>query len=376
MEKDKTKEQAKAKEGLALTAEELQKLVTEKAKEVASETIQEQLAKAKPQVKIYGKHLEEATKVEKKGMFYKALQSRNMTVIKALTTSSVAGIVAPADIEKGIRDVQENYGVARQYADVRTTSSSSYKVSRVSGRGTAYWVDEANSITASDVSIATTTIAVKKLAALQVLSSEAQDDSLEDLSKFVERQFATRLSQEEDNQLFNGTGSPFTGILNDTSVNIVQMSTGNTSFDNVTYDYIAQVFTSLPSGLLPNARWYMHSDVWRRILTMKDSNNRPLIDTLVDGAPGTLWGKPIVLSDVMPDDSDDAADTAFLVFGDLREGTTIAQRKGLQFAYADQATIGSTNLFDTDQIAIRVIERIGLGIAQPNALVVLKTSAT
>lgn len=355
-------------EGLTLNAKELETLVSK---------IVEQKTKAeKPAVKIYGKVLDEMKKSETKGAFYKALGTRNMEVIKALTTSSITGILAPDTIEKGIRDIQENYGVGRANAQVVTVGSDTYKASRLSGRGTAFWVSEASDITASDVSITTATITVNKLAALQVLSSESMDEALVDLGKFVEKQFATRLSQEEDEQLFNGTGSPFTGILNDSNILTVQMGTGDTAFSNISYDDLVAVFAELPSSLHRNAKWYMHPDIWRNILQLKDSNSRPLVDTMVEGAPGTLWGKPIVLSDVMPDDSDSAANTGFLVYGDLSEGTVIAQRKGLTFAYNTDGSVGSTNLFTSDQTAIRVIERVGIGIVQPNALVVLKTAAS
>jgi HK97 family phage major capsid protein len=72
--------------------------------------------------------------------------------------------------------------------------------------------------------------------------------------------------------------------------------------------------------------------------------------------------------------SDTAISTVFMGFGDLRN-IYIGDRRRIAVALADQATVGSTNTFEEDMLAMRVTERIGMAIALPQAFAVLKTAS-
>ena len=45
-------------------------------------------------------------------------------------------------------------------------------------------------------------------------------------------------------------------------------------------------------------------------------------------------------------------------------------------ALADQATVGTNNLFEKDMIAIKATERVAITVAMPEAFAVLKTAAS
>jgi HK97 family phage major capsid protein len=72
--------------------------------------------------------------------------------------------------------------------------------------------------------------------------------------------------------------------------------------------------------------------------------------------------------------SDSAISTVFMGFGDLRN-IYIGDRRRISIALADQATVGTTNLYEKDMLALRVTERVAMAIALPQAFSVLKTAA-
>ena len=108
----------------------------------------------------------------------------------------------------------------------------------------------------------------------------------------------------------------------------------------------------------------------------------PIFQALSVAGPATIWGRPVVLVESLPAITDTAADTAFVLFGDLKKssifgykGAVSADRfnAGVVRNVADNADI---NLITTDREAIRWIERVGCLHILPNAVTVLKTATS
>ena len=119
------------------------------------------------------------------------------------------------------------------------------------------------------------------------------------------------------------TSTKWDAILELNTTNIVTMDTGDGSFADITYDYLVNVVYSVPmkykKGKKP--RWYMHQDIQKYIELLKDSNGQPIFypsrNFGSEQIAGSLLGYPVELTDVMPNDTDDAVSTKFLIFGDL-----------------------------------------------------------
>jgi HK97 family phage major capsid protein len=207
------------------------------------------------------------------------------------------------------------------------------------------------------------------------------EDSNPEISSILLELFAEALSGEEDKQGLAGTGAPFTGILEDTNVADVTMATGDTSFANVTADYLRDLISELKPLALAGAGYIMHRTVWGTVQKLKD--NGALIATTANpvvmgtgantGVVGYIWGYPVYLSEKMP--YTDAVDTPFIIFGNLRF-LFLGDRRTVTMAVSDSATVGTDNVFEQNSSAVRVTERIALAVAIPTAFAVLKTAAS
>ena len=59
--------------------------------------------------------------------------------------------------------------------------------------------------------------------------------------------------------------------------------------------------------------------------------------------------------------------TAYAIFGDLRKALAMGERGAMTMKISTEATVDSDNLFEKDMAALRVIERIAIGVLLPSA---------
>ena len=195
----------------------------------------------------------------------------------------------------------------------------------------------------------------------------------ETVVQLVGEQFA----RAEDIAVLSGAGTTFTGLLEDSGVNIVTMAATKTAFSDLTADDLNNAMRAVPmkfkKGYQP--RWYMDQSVLGIVERLKDSDGEYIYRRPNEGEAGTLWGYPIELTDVMPDITDSAADTKFLAFGDLKF-VGFGRRNGISTKVLTEGTVGSVNLGEEDESALRVVERVGFQVLDSDAFSVLKTAAS
>ena len=98
------------------------------------------------------------------------------------------------------------------------------------------------------------------------------------------------------------------------------MATGDTSFADVTYAYLLSVKNAVKAKYKKASKgkvvWAMSQDVFNHIESIVDTTGRPIMRESVT-APDTytLFGYPVEITEVMPDDTDDAVSTKFIAFG-------------------------------------------------------------
>jgi len=112
-------------------------------------------------------------------------------------------------------------------------------------------------------------------------------------------------------------------------------------------------FYNVPASDRRNAVWVMSTQALKIAASLKDTNNNYLfMDALTAGGLPTIKGRPVY-------ETDQLGDT--IVFGNFK-AYYIADRTSLQggrigVRISDQAYVGSTSMFETNQVAIRVEER-------------------
>lgn len=296
-------------------------------------------------------------------------------------TVATAGYLIPETfLAEVLRVAEKQYGLARR--DFRylpfSGAGNSRKIPTLAGSVTVTWTDEAVAKTSTKPTFGLVTQTLKKLAAIVPMTDELLEDSAINIEQLLAELFAEAIAKEEDIQFFRGTGSPWTGIVNNSSVNIVRTAT--TAMSSVTADKLLDMIDAVPSGARDGAKFYLHSSILSLIRKLKDDQNNYIFQRPGDGLPGTLWDYPYEVTDAMPDVSTTAADKPMVLFGNLKVAAVFGDKQQLRIKLLDQAVIRNVgnsadlNLATQDMSALRIVERVGYVLAIPTAVSVLKTA--
>ncbi|MFA5750606.1 MAG: phage major capsid protein [Candidatus Shapirobacteria bacterium] len=327
--------------------------------------------------------------------YMKGLFSGSETIMKELTTdatgSPYAGYAVDAELAAEIRHLMTQYGVARREMTAIPLTKHSYKANDLATDITTYWVDEAGSILSSQVVLGQDTLELKKLAVIVALTSELLEDSEIDWIAFIGERVAEGFAKAEDLAFFIGDGTStygsFTGLLRNASVNEVTMT--GTTFASMDAEDLLDMIDKTPSGALANAKFFMHRTIRSIIrklradaVTAADGKGVYLYQAPSDGGPETIWGYPVTLVEACPSITDSAADTSFVLFGDLRKACILGYKaSGLKVSRFNSGMIRNVannadiNLITTDREAIRFTERTGYLCILPTAVTKLTTAA-
>ncbi|MAT39256.1 MAG: phage major capsid protein [Ectothiorhodospiraceae bacterium] len=295
-------------------------------------------------------------------------------VRKGLSTGSDpdGGVLVPTEHGAAIARYINEYGVARQECTVIPTTANTISLKTRDSGMTAYYTDEASQITKSKPQYSESVLVAKKLAVLSdPISSELMADAIVDMVQEIGIEAAEAIAYAEDQQVFNGTGSPFTGVLHHADVHDVTMQG---AVEQINYDALNVIPYEINSQRLAGAKWYMHRSVMELITGLKDNDGRPLFRDAGYNKEATFLGYPFRLVEAMPAAEDVSAGESFMIFGNLRN-VTIYDRQQISVKLLTEGTVDSVNLGETDQVAIRHIERHMITVRRPKSLVRLTLAA-
>lgn len=321
----------------------------------------------------------------------KATRSRAKALQKALSTSSSgdapddaqAGLLVPPELLAEVLRIRETqYGLARRsFRYLPFSGPGNQRTIPALGTSVSvYWIDEGGKKKSTQPKFNVVTQTLKKLAAIVPLTEEIVEDSAINLTALLGDLFAEAVSKEEDIQFFAGTGTPWTGILNNGSVNVVNQQSGDVN--QLTADDLLDMIDGTPTGALAGAKFYMNRKTLSIIRKLKASTTGEYIfQRPADGLHGTIWDYPYELSDAFPEPTDVGTGDPYIMFGNLQQAAVFGDKQQLRVKLLDQATITDTddetvlNLAEQDMIALRIVERVGYVLALPKAVTVLKASA-
>ena len=181
--------------------------------------------------------------------------------------------------------------------------------------------------------------------ALTLIGRSVENNGAFSVTDFIVQQMAEEIAAWLEGQLLSGTGtSQAQGALNTTNV---LTAAGGTA---ITGDELIGLQASVKQVYQANACWTMHPTTFTAIKKLKDANNRYLLqDDITGEIPFRLLGKPVFLSDNMPEM---AAGAKTVLYGDysglsvnLREDISI---EVLREKYATQHAIGVVSWFEFD----------------------------
>ena len=303
--------------------------------------------------------------------FANAVFVGDQATVKTMTegVDEDGGYLVPEEFRATLIRLITAYGDARKLGTVIPMSKDELRIPRLVSGVSVYWVGEAQDIPTTKPSLDRVSLVAKKLAALVPVSSELLEDSSIAIANLLMQLFAEAMAQEEDRVAFVGnpsSGDPFAGVLYTSGVNVHQISGNN--FTDVTADDLLKLITLVPSAAAKNGVFLAHRSIIHHLYGLKDNNGQYIVRKPTDKEPATLWGYPIVQSDVMPDVSASAADTPFIAFGDFAQ-LYIGDRRKLSIAQSQH--VG----FVSDTVYLRATERVAFAVAIPDAFAIAKTAS-
>lgn len=325
----------------------------------------------------------------------KAFLSGDEAKMKEMTTddtgSPYAGYTVDAELSAEIRHLITQYGVARREMEVIPLTKGSYKANDLATDVTVYWVDEGSVIRSTQAVLGQEELTLKKLGAIVTLTSELLEDTEIDFISFLGSRVAEGFAQAEDEAFFKGDGTStygsFTGLLVATDVNEVTMS--GTTFASMDAEDLIDMVDATPAGALEGSKFYLHRTIMSIIRKLRadavsasDGKGVYLYQAPADGGPETIWGYPVVKVEAMPSASDTAADTSFVLFGNLRKACILGiKASGLKMSRFNAGVVKNVannadiNLITTDREAVRWVERTGYIRIIPTAVTKLTTAS-
>ena len=210
------------------------------------------------------------------------------------------------------------------------------------------------------------------------------------VADFLMSLVAEGLAYQMENQVFNGTGAPFVGIMQDSNVNVYDQggstSSGKDTFAEITYGDLVQLQVQVVPSALASAAYFMHRKTWAIVKQLVDDAghyltntiNQNLIRSEMNEDPairpiGFIDGFPVYATEVLP--STTAVSTKYVAFGSMKH-VLLGDGGEMTMAKSDSATVDSVSVFTANQSALRFTHDHALVLGLPAAFAVLKTSAT
>ncbi len=195
--------------------------------------------------------------------------------------------------------------VFRKLASVFTRYNGAVDIITANSDDIAEFVPESESIEIKDVlnDFDTVRVTATKLATLLRLPSEFVADAAFNLEGYLIKRLARNFARTEDKGFITGTGTDEpVGILDDTA----GAETAAT-VETITYDDVISLYFSVKAEYRTNAVWLMNDKTALTLRKLKDSAG----NYLWNNADNTILGKPVMISEYMPDAEEGTKPIAF-----------------------------------------------------------------
>tara|TARA_R110002020_G_scaffold185270_1_gene382813 strand:- start:3065 stop:4291 length:1227 start_codon:yes stop_codon:yes gene_type:complete len=292
----------------------------------------------------------------------KATLSIKATMVTSLNAS---GNTVPASVLPGFYfDPTRTIRVRDFLPTIPTSSNTVRYVQEIAYTNNAAARIEGSAFGESEFRLDAVDAPVRSIGSYMTLTKEMLND-VPQLSSYISTRLPAKVMNVEDNQLLNGAG---------TGVNLQGLMTagGGTAFDETSggkfYEFFgaaASAYTNEFDVLVaaknqaqvleysPTAIMVSSSD-YNKMFLRKDADANYVVFT---NGVLTLLGIPIIVSNAVTEGK--------FIIGDFAQGATLAQREGMEIAFAEQNEAN----FIKDLVTVKATERIALPIHNPNAFV-------
>lgn len=279
-------------------------------------------------------------------------------------TGSYGGYMVPDEFQMDLIQLARSTSFALNVCRIMPMASDQLYIPKELTMGTITWESEGATKTASEPTFDQVSLTAKKMFALAAANNELLQDSSIDIASILTEQFAYSMGQELDNQAFNGTGDPVSGVL--TAKAGYSVVLGGAAFSAITASDLSLAISKLSEGRLAQARFFVNRLANHYIRSLKDSNDRPIYAEVGGTVPRTVYEFPINVSEKIA--ITDGSDKAVGVFGNFQY-LILGRRLGTMALEADPYS-----LFNAYQTRFRMVSRWAFGYGDANSFVRILTA--
>ncbi|WP_170019198.1 phage major capsid protein [Campylobacter sp. RM16190] len=260
------------------------------------------------------------------------------------TTDANGGYTVPKTFQTSVIELLNKECLMRKLCSVMTTANTNL-IPVEASRPQFGWIQEAAAYQETGLTFAQIQIGAHKAGGIIKISEELLNDSAINIEAYVKGKMVDGLALLEEEAFIKGDGNNKPkGLITGITAGI---TTG--ASDKFTADEVIDMFYSLAVGYRNQATWLV-SDVFEKELRkLKDKNNRYLWEEgLTVGAPNTILGRPVYVSEFM--DNELSAGKQPAIFGDLK-----------YYQIADRGAMGLQRLNElyagNGQVGFRIYKR-------------------
>lgn len=301
---------------------------------------------------------------------------KDIVGVELKTALSTSDIPLPVEYGAEVVELVSLFGVARKYGTVFPLGTGTVKLPTL-GTDTDFTINAISAaVTEKSPSFSWVTFTAEKFGGLIRLPTEIEEDSIVAVGQFVARYAARKFAKCEDFQFFASTGAGTTtsgsvkGLQLSTIDNskVVQMASTKTHYSDATLANLRALRAVPDEGAIGMGAYYMHTTFEQHLAGLNTAGDKPYIANGVNGP--SLDGFPIRWVPVMPAYSTSAnVSKVFVLFGDL-SFQYLGIRGTPRFDTSKEAG------FTTDEILIRALERLTIGLMAVGAVGGLETAAS
>jgi HK97 family phage major capsid protein len=318
-----------------------------------------------------------------------AIQWCEKNIQQFATATEIDGVgtqyLIPIEFSNDIIVLREKFGVARGLLKIEPMTSDTKTIPRRVGGLTANFVGQGGAGTPSTKQWDQVRLTAKDIMVLSLYSSQVSADAVINFGDDLAGEISYAYTLKEDQCAFLGDGSQtYGGIVGCINKLTNVDGLGNPSVGLVTAgvhgswaNLVSKDFSNL-IAVLPeyadddDATFVCHRTFYFSVMQPIElaAGGVTAREVQMGGGEGLgpqqrrgrfmFMGYPVTFSQVMP--STTAADQVPILFGNFYLGGTIGDRQQDSIAFSDQATVQGVSTFETNQIAIRGVERVDVNI--------------
>lgn len=323
--------------------------------------------------RLFAKQLVALTKGET-GRLAQLNKIAGVTQVKAgyantANASEGGDLVAPAEF---LADVARNdgiYGVALRDARVRTVTGNSLQLVKKSSGLQLVETGQGAPKPGTKMAFALDTVTLRKFTGISPYTEELDEDGAISIYDELVTDFSLARNKKADELVFT---DPTTGLAN---LQTVVFGAGTTVAD-IDFDDMSTAINKIPRSARVGAKFYISNALEAVLRNVKVTSTYAWGPAASDN-PGTIWGYPYEVVDVLDEQNLALANQCYAIFGNLQNVTLIV-KKGLELKLLTEATVHGTdgvaiNLAEQDMVALRAVTRMNSVVQFPQKFVQIGT---